>query len=78
VLYQKNKINIFDLHYFKSIALFFALFVFCYLFLTVDNLNAIQIIIGIAGFYLGFLVLWFVILGEKEFPQIIKLLKNDR
>lgn len=78
VLYKKNKINVFDLDYLKSISLFFSAFTFCYFFLVFNNLSSIQIILGIGFFYTGFLLLWYAILGKKELTQIIELLKNDK
>tara|TARA_B110000908_G_scaffold33277_1_gene39811 strand:+ start:778 stop:2256 length:1479 start_codon:yes stop_codon:yes gene_type:complete len=78
VLYQKNKINIFDVNYFKSISLFFGAFTLCYFFLIFNNLSAIQIILGVGFYYAGFLLLWYAVLGKKELPQIIELLKNDK
>lgn len=78
VLYKKNKINVFDLDYLKSISLFFSAFTFCYFFLVFNNLSSIQIMLGIGFFYTGFLLLWYAILGKKELTQIIELLKNDK
>lgn len=78
ILYKKNKINVFDLDYLKSIGLFFGAFAFCYFFLVFNNLSSIQIVLGIVFFYAGFLLLWCAILGKKELPQLIELLKNDK
>jgi len=78
VLYQKNKINVFDVHYFKTIALFIIVFILCYFFFVFENLNAIQIVLGIVGFYSAYLLFWYIVFGRKELPQIIEMLKYDK
>jgi O-antigen/teichoic acid export membrane protein len=78
VIYQKKKINVFDMNYIKSIALFFGVFALCYFFLVFNNLSAIQIILIIGFYYAIFLLLWYAVLGKKELPQIMELLKNDK
>jgi O-antigen/teichoic acid export membrane protein len=78
VLYKKNAINIFNSNYLKSIFLYFMAFIVCYFFFVVEILNPLQILITIVVFYIAFLLLWFSILGRKEIPQIINLLKNDK
>jgi O-antigen/teichoic acid export membrane protein len=78
VIYKKKKINVFDMNYIKSIALFFGVFALCYFFLVFNNLSAIQIILIIGFYYAIFLLLWYAVLGKKELPQIMDLLKNDK
>lgn len=78
VLYKKNTINIFKSCYLKSIFLYFITFTACYFFFVIENLNPLQILITIVIFYIAFLLIWFSILGRKEIPQIINLLKNDK
>jgi O-antigen/teichoic acid export membrane protein len=77
-LYKKNAVNIFNSNYLKSIFLYFMAFIVCYFFFVVEILNPLQILITIVVFYIAFLLLWFSILGRKEIPQIINLLKNDK
>jgi len=77
MLYKKSKIHVFNPAYRKVIALY--LFLFCITFFAYipNNLSVMQMLLSIVLCYVLFVSCWAFVLGKKDIPQIIKLLKSD-
>jgi hypothetical protein len=78
VLYRKNKIHILDINYLKTLFLYAIIFVACYFFFVFKNLSTLDLVLIVGAFYIGYLFLWYIVLGKKEVPQLIELLQNDK
>ncbi len=78
VLYRKNKIHILDINYLKTLFLYAIIFVACFFFFVFKNLSILDLVLIVGAFYIGYLFLWYIVLGKKEVPQLIELLQNDK
>jgi O-antigen/teichoic acid export membrane protein len=68
------KIQLFHFEYLKIIALFLSLFVVCFWVASSFNFitNPLFLAAALVSIYLLFMLLWLVIFGKKELPQILK------
>ena len=77
VLYKKSSINIFDFSYTKTIVLYFALFGVLFSIYQPINVSILYLFLGLIIIYIIFICFWTLLLGKKDYPIIIKLIKND-
>ena len=73
----KYCINIFDFSYTKTIVLYFALFGVLFSIYQPINVSILYLFLGLIIIYIIFICFWTLLLGKKDYPIIIKLIKND-